>query len=249
MAKEGAAYRSLMNCFAISVSLGLQYGVPLKEYVDVFTFTRFEPQGPVQDHPNIKFATSVMDYVFRVLGYEYLGLTDFLQVKPAESPASSDAIADTPELAQAEPASPVHPVAASDTLPEAARPPVSSSGRRAQPAATLGATPAPEPLAAVPVLQAAASGEAEAPRRSGARPRVNGGSARTAALEDMAVTILAAQGGGEGVRIASASITAFGEQMRNFMGDAPFCDICGHITVRNGACYKCLNCGNSIGCS
>ncbi|MFQ5720235.1 MAG: vitamin B12-dependent ribonucleotide reductase, partial [Acidobacteriota bacterium] len=86
MAKEGAAYRSLMNCFAIAVSLGLQYGVPLEEYVDVFTFTRFEPQGPVSGHPNIKIATSLMDYVFRVLGYEYLGRTDFLQVKPQEAP-------------------------------------------------------------------------------------------------------------------------------------------------------------------
>jgi len=83
MHKEGAAFRSMMNCFAISVSLGLQYGVPLKEFVDVFTFTRFEPQGPV-DHPNIKFSTSVIDYIFRVLALEYLGITDFAQVKPAD---------------------------------------------------------------------------------------------------------------------------------------------------------------------
>ncbi len=83
MHKEGAAFRSMMNCFAIAVSLGLQYGVPLKEFVDVFTFTRFEPQGPV-DHPNIKFATSVIDYIFRVLALEYLGITDFVQVKPAD---------------------------------------------------------------------------------------------------------------------------------------------------------------------
>ena len=84
MHKEGAAFRSLMNCFAIAVSLGLQYGVPLEEYVDCFTFTRFEPQGPVNDHPNIKYATSVIDYLFRVLGMEYLGRTDFVQVKPEE---------------------------------------------------------------------------------------------------------------------------------------------------------------------
>ncbi|MBI3312877.1 MAG: vitamin B12-dependent ribonucleotide reductase, partial [Candidatus Omnitrophica bacterium] len=79
--KEGAAFRSMMNCFAIAVSLGLQYGVPLEEYVNVFTFTRFEPQGAV-DHPNIKFATSIVDYLFRVLGMEYLGRTDFVQVQP-----------------------------------------------------------------------------------------------------------------------------------------------------------------------
>ncbi|MDO8311114.1 MAG: hypothetical protein Q7T25_04160, partial [Sideroxyarcus sp.] len=81
MHKEGAAFRSMMNCFAIAVSLGLQYGVPLQEYVDCFTFTRFEPHGVVE-HPNIKMATSVIDYVFRLLGMEYLGRTDFVQVKP-----------------------------------------------------------------------------------------------------------------------------------------------------------------------
>ena len=82
MHKEGAAFRSLMNCFAIAVSKGLQYGVPLEEFVDTFTFQRFEPQGMVEGHPNIKMATSIIDYVFRVLGYEYLGRTDFVQVKP-----------------------------------------------------------------------------------------------------------------------------------------------------------------------
>src|SRR5690606_27851732 len=82
MHKEGAAFRSLMNCFAMAVSVGLQYGVPLETYVDQFTFTRFEPHGPVVGHPNIKFATSIMDYLFRVLGVEYLKRYDFAQVKP-----------------------------------------------------------------------------------------------------------------------------------------------------------------------
>ncbi len=82
MHKEGAAFRSLMNCFAIAISKGLQYGVPLEEFVDTFTFQRFEPQGMVEGHPNIKMSTSIIDYVFRVLGYEYLGRTDFVQVKP-----------------------------------------------------------------------------------------------------------------------------------------------------------------------
>ena len=66
MHKEGAAFRSLMNCFAMSVSVGLQYGVPLQTYVDQFTFTRFEPQGPVEGHPYVKFATSIVDFIFRV---------------------------------------------------------------------------------------------------------------------------------------------------------------------------------------
>src|SRR6185295_9320797 len=83
MHKEGAAFRSLMNCFAMSVSLGLQYGVPLETFVEQFTFTRFEPQGPVEGHPNIKFATSIVDYLFRVLGVEYLHRYDFAQIPPA----------------------------------------------------------------------------------------------------------------------------------------------------------------------
>ncbi len=159
MHKEGAAFRSMMNCFAISVSLGLQHGVPLSEYVDAFVFTRFDPQGPVEGHPNIKFATSIVDYIFRVLGMEYLGRTDFLQVKPADM----------------------------DVAEEKA-------------------------------LEALANG---APA--------------------------AAAGGGAGAGTVSPS--GLGQQMRTLMGDAPLCDICGNITVRNGTCYKCMNCGNSMGCS
>ena len=81
MYKEGAGYRALLNCFAIAVSKGLQYGVPLDEFVDTFTFTRFEPAGVVTGHEAIKNATSIVDYVFRVLGYEYLGRQDFVHVK------------------------------------------------------------------------------------------------------------------------------------------------------------------------
>lgn len=90
MHKEGAAYRSLMNCFSISVSLGLQYGVPLEEFVDAFTFTRFEPNGIVQGHENIKMSTSVIDYVFRDLACRYLGRYDLVHVKPSD--LNSDAI-------------------------------------------------------------------------------------------------------------------------------------------------------------
>lgn len=82
MYKDGAAYRSLINCFAILVSKSLQYGMPLEELVDSFTFTRFEPSGPIQGHPNIKFSTSILDYIFRLLGYEYLNREDLVQVKP-----------------------------------------------------------------------------------------------------------------------------------------------------------------------
>jgi ribonucleoside-diphosphate reductase alpha chain len=82
MHKEGAAFRSLLNSFAIAVSLGLQYGVPLDEYVDAFTFTRFEPNGIVSAHDHIKMTTSVLDFIFRDLALSYLGRTDLVQVKP-----------------------------------------------------------------------------------------------------------------------------------------------------------------------
>ena len=109
MAKEGATMRSMMNCFAISVSIGLQYGVPLEEFVDKFAFTRFDPSGFVE-HPNIKTTTSIVDFIFRVLGYEYLGRTDLVHVldKPEvlntgaddwdEVPSNSLEYAKEPEL-------------------------------------------------------------------------------------------------------------------------------------------------------
>src|SRR6476659_54646 len=83
--------RSMLNCFAIAVSIGLQYGVPLEEFVDKFVFTKFDPAGFVE-HPNIKSATSIVDFIFRVLGYEYLGRTDLVHVldKPEVLNAGTD---------------------------------------------------------------------------------------------------------------------------------------------------------------
>jgi ribonucleoside-diphosphate reductase alpha chain len=84
MHREGAAFRSLMNCFAIAISLGLQYGVPLEEFVEAFVFTRFEPNGAVHGHDNIKMSTSIVDYIFRELALSYLARTDLVQVKPED---------------------------------------------------------------------------------------------------------------------------------------------------------------------
>jgi ribonucleoside-diphosphate reductase alpha chain len=89
MHKEGAAFRSLMNNFAIAISLGLQYGVPLEEYVDAFTFTRFEPAGMVQGNDAIKNATSILDYVFRELAISYLGRHDLAHVDPDDIGATA----------------------------------------------------------------------------------------------------------------------------------------------------------------
>lgn len=89
MHKEGAAFRSILNSFAIAVSLGLQYGVPLEEYIDAFTFTRFEPNGVVQGHDYIKMATSVLDYIFRDLAISYQDRHDLGQIKPEDLVSTS----------------------------------------------------------------------------------------------------------------------------------------------------------------
>jgi ribonucleoside-diphosphate reductase alpha chain len=195
MHKEGASFRSMMNCFAIAVSLGLQYGVPLDEYVDCFTFTRFEPQGIV-DHPNIKMATSVIDFVFRVLGMEYLGRTDFVQVKPTQDDDVKMKIEN--EVAMREDVE-------TKKKEEEDRP--------------------VQVMAAVNSAKTSSDG-----LQLSAQSNVVVSLADVAAKQSKK---------GSGV---SAHLTGM-------MGDAPFCDQCGHVTIRNGACYKCLNCGNSMGCS
>jgi ribonucleoside-diphosphate reductase alpha chain len=94
MYKEGASYRGLLNCFAVLTSKALQYGIPLEELVDTFTFTRFEPAGPVEGHDNIKNCTSILDLIFRTLGLSYLGQTDFVHIKPSlETPEAGRAAA------------------------------------------------------------------------------------------------------------------------------------------------------------
>ncbi len=83
MHKEGAAFRAMMNNFAIAISIGLQYGVPLEEFVDCFTFTKFEPSGMVEGNETIKMATSILDYIFRELAISYLARNDLAHVEPA----------------------------------------------------------------------------------------------------------------------------------------------------------------------
>jgi ribonucleoside-diphosphate reductase alpha chain len=180
MAKEGATMRSMLNCFAIAISIGLQYGVPLEEFVEKFVFTRFDPAGMV-DHPNIKSTTSIVDFIFRALAYEYLGRTDLVHVldRPEimntgtddwdDIPTSLEYEKKTPELSDVrvvapKPNSHVHPKPAREKKPE-------------------------------------------------------------------------------------SSLDMVNTAARNMQSDAPACNVCGHITMRSGTCYKCLNCGNSLGCS
>jgi ribonucleoside-diphosphate reductase alpha chain len=157
MHKEGAAFRSLLNSFAIAVSLGLQYGVPLEEYVDAFTFSKFEPNGPVQGHDYVKIATSVIDYIFRDLAISYLGRNDLGQVKPEDllatgtkAEAQKSAKADK-ELA----------AAASSSSPKPAQTPKQKSRVQAVKDA-LAAIPGPAAKAARPQKRSAEAAALEA---------------------------------------------------------------------------------------
>jgi ribonucleoside-diphosphate reductase alpha chain len=214
--KEGATMRSIINCFAIAISKGLQYGVPLQEFVDTFTFTRFEPQGMVDGHPNIKMSTSIIDYVFRVLGLEYLQRTDLVQVPPQEESATN-------------------------------------FGEMLPPEAKSSALPAPTPKPAPAPVNGNGNGLA-LKNGNGTNGHKNGTHAAPKAeapADPVAVAETAQPQASVATEAAPAPVMDGGvsQQLAGMMGDAPFCDVCGHITVRNGACYKCLNCGNSLGCS
>jgi ribonucleoside-diphosphate reductase alpha chain len=185
MAKEGATMRSMLNCFAISISIGLQYGVPMEEFVEKFVFTRFEPAGMV-DHPNIKSTTSIVDFIFRALAYEYLGRTDLVHVldKPEVMNTGTDDWDEIPTSLEYEKKTP--------------------------------------PLSDVRIVpgKPVKSPDAES-------------------LKPVKATVKRAEVGMDAINAAAKSMQS----------DAPACNTCGHITIRSGTCYKCLNCGNSMGCS
>ncbi|RYZ46779.1 MAG: hypothetical protein EOP49_22670 [Sphingobacteriales bacterium] len=168
MAKEGATMRSLLNSFAIAVSVGMQYGVPLEEYVDKFIFTRFEPSGIVE-HPNIKTATSVLDFVFRALAYEYLDRDDLVHVTDDEK--------------------------MQHRVPE---------------------TEATQQLSQVRIT-------APQPAITPQKPKL--------------------------VMPKPVIADADTKKMMGTSADAPACSNCGNITLRNGTCYMCPNCGTTTGCS
>jgi ribonucleoside-diphosphate reductase alpha chain len=215
MHKEGAAFRSMINSFAIAISKGLQYGVPLQEYVDTFTFVRFEPQGMVSGHPNIKLATSVIDYVFRVLGLEYLGRTDLVQVSDAPQP-----IDQTGEHSDLQPKE-------EDML----------QGVGPSPAQRIASPDAPS----IPTVYTNGNGH---------NGNGNGHSHdHGEELRGLQVQAKAPVSAAVIEPAATQASSAMDQMLGEMMGDAPFCDVCGHVTVRNGSCYKCLNCGNSLGCS
>jgi len=236
MNKEGATMRSIMNCFAIAVSKGLQYGVPLEEFVDTYTFSRFEPHGVVQGHENIKFATSVVDFVFRVLGFEYLGRTDFLQVKPEEMlDRSPEMRKDTERVTRVIAAAPEPSIVPS--IDPAAQALINSPPKAvaaAKPVAVAGCNPPAAEHAKAQATVSASSG------MGGAASLISGATSHS---QGSGSVVLPPNDHGHGHH------DPMDAALEGMMGDAPMCDVCGHVTVRNGACYKCLNCGNSMGCS
>ncbi len=234
MHKEGAAFRSLMNNFAIAISLGLQYGVPLEEFVEAFTFTRFEPAGLVTGNETIKNATSVLDYIFRELAVSYLGRHDLAHVDPREIVGETGLGSSDEETDEA---------LALD-LPEQVSKVVSKGFMRGN-------------------LRLASGGRAHAEMReafedvvSTSFPAVEGETAlfpvsdgATALKADTSVmysrmTVTRAE-----VAVKSRESDLRAEaRIRGYEGEA--CRECGNFTlVRNGTCLKCDTCGGTSGCS
>jgi ribonucleoside-diphosphate reductase alpha chain len=228
MHKEGAALRSLLNNFAIAISLGLQYGVPLDEYVDAFTFTRFEPAGPVQGNDTIKYATSILDYVFRELAVSYLGRSDLGHVDPGEGrydalgTGASEGTRSVLSKGLVRGKTDKFTVVASNAGQPPALTPgsLSSDGRQSGTVVTMqrtqGATALKEEVAAV------------------VAPSLN-------QMFDQAPAPAAQTERSTADRRAEA-------KLRGYVGDA--CPECSNFTlVRNGTCLKCDTCGSTTGCS
>ncbi|WP_158808311.1 vitamin B12-dependent ribonucleotide reductase [Beijerinckia sp. L45] len=228
MHKEGAAFRSLMNNFAIAISVGLQYGVPLDEYVDAFTFTRFEPAGFVQGNDAIKNATSILDYVFRELAISYLGRNELAHIDPSE--IGPDVIGSGENQGKAQggnngggeiPASTARFVSKGFVRSKADKLMLVQGGMTQPTApqglATFGAT-ALKADVATELQQVASALHAELGTLELEKPAATAADQRNLA------------------------------RMKGYTGEA--CGECGNFTlVRNGTCLKCDTCGGTSGCS
>jgi len=225
MHKEGAAFRSLMNSFAIAVSIGLQYGVPLDELVDAFAFTRFEPSGPVQGNDTIKMASSVIDYIFRELAISYLGRTDLANVDPNELRHDSLGSGEKERNLRQD-----------ETITHLASTGFVRGNLRLLQGGEAGG-PRDEQREARTDARAGGgthgSGGAQASARLGTAEagvaHATTGSAETAAHEG---------------RLAQARLA----RLKGYEGDP--CPSCANFTlVRSGACLRCDTCGANTGCS
>jgi len=227
MHKEGAALRSFINNFAIAVSLGLQYGVPLEEYVDAFTFTRFEPAGPVQGNDSIKYATSILDYVFRELAVSYLERFDLAHVDPTEG--NFDALGKGVEEGRAAPASQYVSKgltrSRTDRLQVVQGAPTTTAGN----------------VAKVTALHAAGATALKAEPEAKLSPAEK----LEARVEEVAELSIA----DAKQHAKAAAIEKRAEaRAKGYEGEA--CGECGNFTlVRNGTCMKCDTCGSTTGCS
>ncbi|HEU5272018.1 MAG TPA: vitamin B12-dependent ribonucleotide reductase [Xanthobacteraceae bacterium] len=234
MHKEGAALRSLLNNFAIAVSLGLQYGVPLDEYVDAFTFTRFEPSGPVQGNEAIKNATSILDYVFRELAVSYMSRFDLAHVDPRET--GFDALGKGVEEGRPSEA------------PQAAHKYLSKGLTRSR-TDKLVVMPGGADARASGTESRGGGSNVTSLANAGARA---GGVEGTAALKAEAHLALeqvpwTAPTKAPDARAQVAERRAEAKA-RGYEGEA--CPECMNFTlVRNGTCMKCDTCGSTTGCS
>jgi ribonucleoside-diphosphate reductase alpha chain len=223
MHKEGAALRSLLNNFAIAVSLGLQYGVPLDEYVDAFTFTRFEPSGPVQGNDTIKYATSILDYVFRELAVSYLERFDLAHVDP--SGEGFDALGKGVEEGRPTPAA--RYVSKGLTRSRTDRLKVMQGGGDRTDGTSNVTT-----LASAPRAEVAGTTALKAEPEQKLSP--------AQALEQRLDPRTSAK--------AQAAEKRAEAKAKGYEGEA--CGECGNFTlVRNGTCLKCDTCGGTTGCS
>ncbi|MCA9539414.1 MAG: vitamin B12-dependent ribonucleotide reductase [Myxococcales bacterium] len=225
MHKEGAAFRSLMNSFAIAVSLGLQYGVPIEEYVEAFVFTRFEPNGMVMGNDRIKMATSIIDYIFRELAVTYLGRNDLAQV--SEEDLRSDAMGK-----QEEPEYTDEVVFSQGT-----------GGRDGGGFTSLIGSPTHVTSESAGYYRGDAPVSLDVVKKVQERATVGhlsfSGGLTVVAGGGAALATAPAGGAQRAVQIA---------RQKGYEGDP--CPDCGALTlVRNGACLKCVSCGSTTGCS
>lgn len=220
MHKEGAAFRSLMNSFAIAISLGLQYGVPLEEFVDAFIFTRFEPNGMVMGNDRIKMSTSVIDYIFRDLAVNYLGRNELAQV--SEEDLRADAI-DQPDP---------EPEYTEEVVVEERL--VANSNHVYEFSGGGQDETEDQPRSASALI--------EAPSGYAPGTGANENLTLVESLSSGSVNIMTSVGGATTARAVQIA------KQQGFEGDP--CTSCqAMMLVRNGTCLKCMNCGATSGCS
>jgi len=226
MHKEGAAFRSLMNNFAIAISIGLQYGVPIEEFVEAYTFTRFEPSGVVEGNDAIKMSTSLLDYIFRELAISYLGRNDLAHVEQA------DLRPDGVGRGQVE-----------DGLPIAGTDAAQAAAAAVSRIASVGYV-----RSNLYVLNGRTAGRVAIAEEAVAAGPVPTGLTDGPAVASAHIARAAVVGVATGVASSSPKGLAVEARLKGFEGDA--CPECGNFTmVRNGTCLKCTTCGGTTGCS